>query len=738
MKKLSLKELLKHIDPSRLNYQEWLNVGFALHHEGYSVHDFDSWSAQDGTKYKEGECQKKWNSFGDGSQKVTGGTIFNLATQQGWSPGNDTENKALDWNSVIDEDYNFIDADWLEGETIIEPDTFNPKEEMTRYLKTLFNNDDYVSFVTESMKTKEGKLVPANKGAYGRTAGQLLHELKKDTPFEFIFGASDPEGGAWIRFNPVDGKGVKNDNITDYRYVLVESDDMDLEKQNALIRELELPTALLMYSGGKSLHAIVRIEANNYEEYRKRVDFLYKICKDNGLSVDTQAKNPSRLSRMPGVMRGENKQHIIDTNIGKKSWSEWENWVEDINDDLPDPEPLDEVWDNMPELSPPLIHNVLRRGHKMLIAGPSKAGKSFALIQLTIAIAEGKKWLGFDCEKGRVLYVNLELDRPSALHRFKDVYKAMGVAPTNISNIEIWNLRGKTSPLDKLTPKLIRRSEKRNYDAVIIDPIYKVLTGDENSASEMAYFTNQFDKIANELGSSVIYCHHHSKGAQGGKNSMDRSSGSGVFARDPDAILDLVELEVTDSLLDNEENVVKSRLYNRELKRLDPDYYSENVDQDEIYSATTMRQHIGNSLPISQRNLIDIMAENAVELITQKSAWRVEATLREYAGFDPINMWFEYPIHVLDESGGMQDLDIDGQQPKWKGNLKNKKTPEQRLLERVDSFNITYSGLAMEGNQVTINELAESLGVTEKTVRNRIKEAKDYWVDDGIVGKKAQ
>ena len=30
----------------------------------------------------------------------------------------------------------------------------------------------------------------------------------------------------------------------------------------------------------------------------------------------------------------------------------------------------------------------------MLIAGPSKAGKSFALIQLCIAIAEGKQWLG--------------------------------------------------------------------------------------------------------------------------------------------------------------------------------------------------------------------------------------------------------------------------------------------------------------------------------------------------------
>ena len=65
---------------------------------------------------------------------------------------------------------------------------------------------------------------------------------------------------------------------------------------------------------------------------------------------------------------------------------------------------------------------------------------------------------------------------------------------------------------------------------------YKVITGDENSADQMAAFCNQFDKVADGLGCAVIYCHHHSKGAQGGKRSMDRASGSGVFARDPDAV----------------------------------------------------------------------------------------------------------------------------------------------------------------------------------------------------------
>ena len=143
------------------------------------------------------------------------------------------------------------------------------------------------------------------------------------------------------------------------------------------------------------------------------------------------------------------KQFIIDTNIGKASWDEWYQHIEDLNDELPDPESLIDFWEDMPPLAPELIKGVLRQGHKMLIAGPSKAGKSFALINMSIAIAEGRHWFGWECTQGKVLYVNLELDRASCLHRFRDVYKSMGIEARNISNIDIWNLRGKTVPMDK-------------------------------------------------------------------------------------------------------------------------------------------------------------------------------------------------------------------------------------------------------------------------------------------------
>ena len=218
--------------------------------------------------------------------------------------------------------------------------------------------------------------------------------------------------------------------------------------------------------------------------------------------------------------------------------------VGDEYDGLPEVETLTDLFEKAPPLAEPLIEGVLRQGHKMLLAGPSKAGKSFCLIELCISIAEGLPWLGFQCAQGRVLYVNLELDRASCLRRFRDVYEALGCQSANLKNIDVQNLRGHAMPMNELTPKLIRRAKNRGYVAVVIDPIYKVLTGNENNASDMAEFCGYFEQVAEELNCAVIYCHHHSKGDQSWKSPIDRFSGSGVFARDPDALLDVTELEL--------------------------------------------------------------------------------------------------------------------------------------------------------------------------------------------------
>ena len=722
---LDLKQALEYIEPMSLSYQEWVGVGMGLKEAGYPASVWDDWSKRDARRYHAGECARKWETFRGTDTPITAGTIVQMALTRGWQPGR-TGGHELGWEDEIgakDEPYRVVDPHWVEGRDIAEPKEWHPAQQLITYLEALFDSTENVGYVTRSFE-KDGKYMPT-KGDWSRTAGQLIEALSRcKDDVGAVLGDYNPKVGAWIRFNPLDGKGVRNENVTEFRYALVECDGMELERQNALIRELELPVACLVHSGGKSLHAIVHIDATDYAEYRKRVEYLYAVCRRNGLELDQQNRNPSRLSRMPGVMRNGKKQFLVDTNIGKATFAEWQEWIESVTDDLPDSDNLEDVWDDLPDLAPSLIGGVLRQGHKMLLAGPSKAGKSYALIEMVIAIAEGRSWLGFDCAKGKVLYVNLELDRASCLHRFRDVYDRLGWKPAGLRNIDIWNLRGKSIPMDKLAPKLIRRALKKDYIAVVIDPIYKIITGDENSADQMAAFCNQFDKVCTELGCAVIYCHHHSKGNQGGKRSMDRASGSGVFARDPDALLDLIELEVSDDLRKQIENSEVCKACGAALEAAGQ---SDEVSQDTLCSQREALDACKRLLSgAAYNNLLDTVADVRRE-VQARTAWRIEGTLREFPKFPPVNLWFEFPIHRIDHSGMLSDIQTEGDAPAWKHGGREKKKPVDKRQERLDKLSNAFAACDMEGKgEVSIADLAEYCGLSRNTVKTHVDEHPDF------------
>lgn len=653
---------LKSIDVASLTRADWIAVGMALKEEGYPCSIWDDWSKND-VRYKPGECERTWKSFHGHGNPVKAGTIVQMAKDRGWTPFGG-EDGCMNWDDAIE-----YDGD--DGFTGFSQEPWNAANDLITYLSTIFDTDDRVAYVTNDVwKNEEDKWVPS-KGVYDRTAGELIASLKKHPDdVGATVGDWKPEAGAWIRFNPVDGAGVKNENITKFRFALVESDTLPIAEQDIIFRKLELPIACLVHSGGKSLHAIVRVDADNYDEYRKRVEFLYDFLEKSGVSIDKQNRNPSRLSRMPGVTRNGNRQYLVATNIGRKSWAEWMDYAEGIADELPGMVSLSEYKDDPPTLPEELITGILRRGHKMLISGSSKAGKSFLLMELCIAIAEGRSWLGFPCKKGRVLYVNLEIDPASAINRFLRIYEALGIPIRHSEDVVIWNLRGHVVPLDQLVPKLIRRVRDQHFDAIILDPIYKIITGDENNASEMGAFCNQFDKICTETGCSTIYCHHHSKGAQGAKRAMDRASGSGVFARDPDAQLDMIQLELTDDLKNNVRD--------------------------------------GNA-----------------------TAWRLESSLREFPNIIPVNFWFEYPIHRIDDSG---ELDAAYAEGSPMGNLSRSKK-YTTADERRAAIDAAYDVCSIE-TPVPLEAMAEYMGVSTRCARDRIKECKDdYVIKGGFVAK---
>lgn len=675
---MELTQLLDYIPASSLDYQEWVNVGMALKHEGLTCDIWDAWSRSD-SRYKGGECARKWKTFReDASTIVTGGTIYELAKRYGYKP---EEVKVFDWDDEISDDGDpekIINTTWLDvSNTIEQPKEINATDELRRYIQALFKPDEIVGFCIDAQKDEDrNKWTPASKGAYGMTAKAILNAIKKHPDdIKAVIGDYNEEAGAWIRFNPLDGAGVSNQNVTELRYALVESDTLEIERQKAIMEELQLPIAIMLYSGGKSIHAIVKVDAVTVQDYREKVDYLYRICEKNGLSIDKQNKNPSRMSRMPGVKRGDKNQYILAENIGLASFDEWKEYIEDSIDTYPDIVTFSELQE-LPALSPEIIHGILRKGHKMLISGASKAGKSFLLIELAICITTGRKWLGFQCEKGKVLYVNLEVDGASFLHRVEAVKKT--IAPGEKLPLDVWNLRGEPAEINRLAPRLIRRAQNKHYDLIILDPLYKINEGEENSATDMAKFFNQLDRICKQLGVSIACCHHHSKGAQGGKFSIDRASGSGVFARDPDALLDMIRLNPIDAGKDLEDG---------------------------------------------------------------QTAWRISATLREFPSPDDIDVVFDHPVHHITEDlkeaqpmSGM-GADVNSQRGNAvKGDKAEKRyTRLKGFVQNWDEIDTSITHNKYPTIQDAVEYFKNDQGFSERTIRRAIEKHDDLMIQNGVI-----
>lgn len=206
--------------------------------------------------------------------------------------------------------------------------------------------------------------------------------------------------------------------------------------------------------------------------------------------------------------------------------------------ELPELDDMSQLMgENMPEPPQELVKGILHRGSKMIIGGTSKGRKTFSLIDLAIAVSTGKEWWGLPTAKGKVCYINFEIQRPFFARRFADICRKKQAMPEP-GQFRCWTLRGFSEGLEKMSANLIKILLQEDYALIVFDPIYKALGDrDENKAGDVASMLNELEAIAVKTGAAIAFGAHYSKGNQAAKDAMDRIGGSGVFARDPDAIL---------------------------------------------------------------------------------------------------------------------------------------------------------------------------------------------------------
>ena len=207
-------------------------------------------------------------------------------------------------------------------------------------------------------------------------------------------------------------------------------------------------------------------------------------------------------------------------------------------------------WLTQPiDLPAELVQGLLHRGSKLVLGGGSKTFKTWTLLDLAISVAAGEPWLSCHTVKGKVLYLNFEIPPAFFQRRIEAIARAKGItlAP---HTLDVWNLRGRATSYLELLPLIRQRINDAGYSLLVLDPIYKLYGDtDENSAGAVAGLMNALEVVTVDSGAAIAFGAHYAKGNAAGKEAIDRISGSGVFARDPDSILNFTRHEEQDAFV---------------------------------------------------------------------------------------------------------------------------------------------------------------------------------------------
>jgi RecA-family ATPase len=318
------------------------------------------------------------------------------------------------------------------------------------------------------------------------------------------------DAGAWICINPIDG-GIKDANVTAYRHCLVEFDEGDVGDQYKKIISTNLPITAIIYSGGKSVHAWVRIDARDRKQYDERVAKVYEEFP----GLDTQNKNPGRLSRLPGVKREGKVQRLLKLNHGADSWESYQESVQCKN--LGQAFSFNQLlsFDSAADPNNVLGDRWLCRGHFGMIVGASGLGKSSLIMQASILWSLGKSAFGVDPVRPlKIVLVQAENDMGDLSEEVQGIVKKLGLDEKQLETVNR-NCRFITDP-NNVGQKFIDMAtgvlEVYEPDLFIMDPLLHYIGTDVRSQQAVSEFVRHgIGGLAKHFGTTFIAMHHTGK-----------------------------------------------------------------------------------------------------------------------------------------------------------------------------------------------------------------------------------
>jgi len=207
-----------------------------------------------------------------------------------------------------------------------------------------------------------------------------------------------------------------------------------------------------------------------------------------------------------------------------------------------------------------IIRDLIPRAEPTLWGGPMKAGKTWAVMDLAMAVALGEDWLGRFRntlgKPGRVLGLFLEDNERRLGKRLWELARGRGLQH-GLNDPQLQDtLRISRAPLRlpdaKDQARLIAEIKEWGAALVIVDNLTRVLIGDPNSTRDAAAFTRAWSEIGEATGATILFL-HHTKKASGDQHRevdpFDQIRGSSDFGATARNIIVTVPLRVDGELL---------------------------------------------------------------------------------------------------------------------------------------------------------------------------------------------
>jgi len=381
-------------------------------------------------------------------------------------------------------------------------------------LLSAFKDDEVVCITNEAGQSDEGKYFPASKGSFLTRSEWITRFFGHDSKNRKHYERS--EQGAWIRINPFtkDDFTGTDTAVSTYRHVLVEFDAKNRDEQIAIFHQSNLPITALIESGGKSVHAWVRVDASDKPQWEERRNSIYEFLADH--DPDPQNKNPSRWSRLGGVMRGDKEQKILALNVGSDNWDDWVVWRD--GQDLPDEMRTDflESYNTLEDPNHVIGHGRwLCRGGSLLITGQSGIGKSSFTMQTACSWALGRELFGIPVKKAlRVGVIQAECDVGDLAEAYQGVTSSMDLSAADRQvlrqNLIFYT---ETSKTGKDFADLVRKIVVRQHlDVIFCDPLLSYVGGDLSKQEVASHFLrNCIQPILKDTGCIIVFTHHEGK-----------------------------------------------------------------------------------------------------------------------------------------------------------------------------------------------------------------------------------